>query len=117
MKNLKCTALLCAVLILTGCSARKKEFISIPETVQTELQSTDVYLVDCPDKMGFDIKASNVASYTGGGLIFGLIDAAVMSSRQSDAEEAIGCIHDELKNINVQNILHDKLILKQSMEL
>ncbi len=66
MKHLKNTALLCAVLILTGCAGRHKEFIALPETVQTQLESTDVYLVDCPDKMGFDIKNSNVASYTGG---------------------------------------------------
>ena len=110
MKHLKNTALLCAVLILTGCAGRQKEFIALPETVQTQLESTDVYLVDCPDKMGFDIKNSNVASYTGGGLIFGLIDAAIMSSRESDGKEAIECIQGELKNIEVQNILHDKLI-------
>jgi len=110
MKQLKNIALLCAVLILTGYASRQKEFIALPETVQAQLESTDVYLVDCPEQMGFDIKSSNVASYTGGGLIFGLIDAAIMSSRQSDAEEAIGCIQGELKNIKVQNILHDKLI-------
>ncbi len=110
MKHLKNTLSLCAVLILTGCAGRQKEFIALPETIQAQLESTDVYLVDCPEKMGFDIEDSNVASYTGGGLIFGLIDAAIMSSRQSDAEEAIGCIQSELKNIKVQSILHDKLI-------
>ncbi|HBN23053.1 MAG TPA: hypothetical protein DD412_07435 [Holosporales bacterium] len=54
-------------------------------------------------------KSSNASSYTDGKLIFGLIDAVVIHDSQSDAEEDIACIQDELKNINVQNILHDKL--------
>lgn len=110
MKQFKNSILLCTVLILTGCATKQKEFVAIPATVQTKIESTDVYLVDCPDKMGFDIEASNVSTYTGGGLIFGLIDAAIMSSRESNAEEAIGCVQGKLKDINVQKMLHEKLI-------
>lgn len=54
-------------------------------------------------------KPSNANSYTDGKLIFGLFDVVLINDSQSDAEETITCVQDELKNIDLQNILHDKL--------
>ena len=68
---------LCA-LLLSACAT--KETVSLPEKVQKEITSTEVYIEECDKKMKSDIKSSNITSQTGGGLLFALIDSAVMKS-------------------------------------
>jgi len=104
-----------ALLILTGCGAQK-QFIALPQETKKEIQSTDIYLLDCQDKMHFDVENSNVSGYTGGGLLFALIDGAIMEGRKNDAEKALVPLQEVLKNIDVQEYLNSALIpsLKES---
>ncbi len=90
---------LCA-LLLSACAT--KETVSLPEKVQKEITSTEVYIEECDKKMKADIKSSNITSQTGGGLLFALIDCTVMSHRESCAEDALVCVQKETASFDFQ---------------
>jgi len=98
---------LCA-LVLSGC-ASKKEIISLPTTVQTEISSTDVYIEECTKKIRADIDKSNISTYTGGGLAFALVDAAIESHREESAEDALVDMQKEVQTFNFQEKYRNRL--------
>jgi hypothetical protein len=91
---------LCGIL-LTACATRK-ETVSLPEKVQQEITSTAVYIEECDKSMKADIESSNISTYTGGVLLFGLVDGLVMANRQSCAEDALICVQKELTTYDFQ---------------
>jgi len=98
---------LCA-LVLSGCATRK-EIISLPTTVQTQISSTDVYIQECEKKVRADIEQSNISTYTGGGLAFALVDAAIMSHREECAEDALVDVQKEVQTFNFQEKYQNRL--------
>lgn len=98
---------LCA-LVLSGC-ASKKDIISLPPAVQKEISSTDVYLEECEKKIKADINQSNVSTYTGGGLVFALVDVAVNSYREDCTEDALVDMQKEVQTFNFQEKYRNRL--------
>lgn len=96
------------ILVLSGCATRK-ETVSLPETVQKEIKSTEVYIEECEKKVKADIESSNVRTYSGGGLLFALIDCAVMSHRENCAEDALVCLQKEITTFNFQEKFSKKI--------
>lgn len=95
-------------LALSGCATRK-ETVSLPERVQKEIKSTEVYIEECEKKVRADIESSNVRTYSGGGLLFALIDCAVMSHRENCAEDALVCLQKEITTFNFQEKFSKKI--------
>jgi hypothetical protein len=96
------------VLVLSGC-ATKKEIISLPTTVQTQISSTDVYIEECKKKVSADIEKSHITTYTGGGLAFALVDAAIESHREESAEDALVDVQKEVQTFNFQEKYQNRL--------
>lgn len=107
MKNIIALSL---IIILTGCAQKPKTFVPLTEPMKANISKTDLYVVDCPEKIGFDIERSNITAYTGGGLLFALVDAAIESNRTASGEKALECVHTAFKGIPVQNMLDNTVI-------
>lgn len=78
-------------IVLSGCASRK-EFVALPDSVQKEIGSTEVYAEECQKALIADIESSNISTYAGGGLLFALVDCAIMAHRE-------GCANDALREI------------------
>ncbi len=100
---------LCA-LVFSGCATRK-EIVSLPEKVQKEIGSTEVYLEECEKKMNADIESSNLGARSGH-LFFTLVDCAVMAHREGCADEALVDIQKEIQGFNFQEKFRDRLTQK-----
>lgn len=94
--------------LLSGC-ASQKAFVSLPEPVQKELQSTTVYIKECKKELEADVENSNLTTYTGGGLLVALVDSAIVAHRQDTANEAMMNLHKEIDTFNFQENFRDKL--------
>lgn len=92
----------------SGC-ATKKEIVSLPETVQKEISSTEVYIKECDKQIKADVEKSNISTYTGGGLVFALVDGAVMSYREDCADEALVNLQKEVAKFEFQEKFRDRL--------
>ena len=101
---------LCALVVI-GCATRR-EVVSLPEKLQKEIGSTDVYLEECEKKMKADIESSNLSTYSGGGLLIALVDCAVMAHRENCADEALVDIQKEIQGFNFQERFRDRLTQK-----
>ena len=97
------------IVILTGCAQKPKTFVPLSEPMKANISKTDLYVVDCPEKIGFDIEHSRISSYHPN-LLFALIDVAVDSSRTGSAEKALKCVDTAFKGIPVQNMLDNTVI-------
>ena len=80
----------------------------MPEKVQKELQSTTVYIEE-NKKIKADIKASNIATYTCGGLLPALVDCIIMDVRQNRADEAMVDLQKEIQSFNFRENVTDRL--------
>jgi hypothetical protein len=97
--------LLCA---LTACATEPANISLAPELSQRVNSSNGVILV-AQKEIVADVQKSQVAMYTGGGLIPALIDVAVESSRASSAEAAVRPIRDALVDYEVGAELYKAL--------
>jgi len=110
MNTFKKVCLFCSfTALLSGC-ATQRQFVSLPETVQKEITSTDAYVEDCKKEMQADVKSSNISTYVGGGLIPALIDCAVVDYRQDRANEAMVDIQKEIQSFDFNKNFTDKLM-------
>ncbi|MCE3230417.1 MAG: hypothetical protein K0R52_345 [Alphaproteobacteria bacterium] len=98
-------------IVLAGC-ATQKNIVSLPDKIQREIGSTDVYLEECAKKMKADIESSNLSTYSGGGLLVALVDCAVMTHRENCADEALVDIQKEIQGFNFQEKFQDRLTQK-----
>lgn len=98
--------LLCA-LVFSGCATRK-EIVSLPEKVQKEIASTEVYLEECEKKMKADIESSNLGTRTGH-IFFTLVDCAVTAHRESCSDDALVDIQKEVATFNFQEKFKNRL--------
>lgn len=81
-------------LILTGCGTTPNYFM--PAQATKNINSTDV-IVSIPQKELYaQVNSPNTVAAAGGGLLFALIDAAVVNARANTAESAISPIKDAL---------------------
>lgn len=110
MENFKRTIMisLCA-LVLSNCSARR-ELVSLPPSLQKEIGSTDIYVEESQKKLLADIESSNISTYSGGGLLFALVDCAIMSHREGCVEDAMIEIQKDFAAVNIQEKFKSKLI-------
>lgn len=98
---------MCA-LVFSGCATRK-EIVSLPEKVQKEIGSTDVYLEECEKKMKADIESSNLSTYSGGGMLVALVDCAIMAHRENCADDALVDVQKEVATFNFQEKFRNRL--------
>lgn len=98
-------------LLLGACSAPKPEIIALNPALKPHINSTDVHLKQGQEKLEADIEASNISHRTGGGLLFALVDAAIMSHRSSQAEDAIAELQTHFKEFNADQKVKNSLQL------
>ncbi|WP_010304282.1 hypothetical protein [Candidatus Odyssella thessalonicensis] len=108
MKTQTLFPILVSVFIMSGCSTTP-QFVALPDQVKHQISSTQPYLEEGQIKMIADIESSNIATYTGGGLLFGLMDCAVMAYRQDRAEGAMEDLQKEFASYGLQEKVMAKL--------
>jgi hypothetical protein len=100
-RGLSCCALLAAI-VLSGCAGPR--VVPMANEATSRIRSTELVIAISQQEITAEIKASNVAQATGGGLIFALVDVAVNKSRADDAEKTV---------VEVKNALIDYDFPKQ----
>ena len=85
--------LLCIFIISCG-GGGKKDFVYIPETVKQRISSSEFVLIKNQEELNAEVKESNMGA--AGGLLFSLIDVAVINSRANEAEKLLAPIRNEL---------------------
>lgn len=100
-----CGLLLC---IGAGCATEPEHIPLSPEQSQRISSSNGVILV-AQKELVADIDKSNVARYTGGGLIPALIDVAIENSRASSAEESLKPVRNALHDFEMGKALREAL--------
>lgn len=93
---------------LTACATEPAHISLTPELSQRVNSSNGVILTTQKEIVA-DVEKSQVAMYTGGGLIPALIDVAIESSRASSAEDTVRPIRDALIDYEVGTELHKAL--------
>lgn len=93
---------------LAACATEPAHISLIPEFSQRVTSSNGVILATQKEIVA-DVEKSQVAMYTGGGLIPALIDVAVENSRASSAEEAVRPIRDALIDYEIGSELYRAL--------
>ena len=93
---------------LTACATEPAHISLVPELSQ-RVNSTNGVILAAQKEIVADVEKSQVAMYTGGGLIPALIDVAVESSRASSAEDAVRPIRDALVDYEIGTELHKAL--------
>ena len=96
-------------LLLGACSAPKREIIALNPALKPHINSTDVHLKQSQEKLEADVESSNISKHTGGGLLFALIDVAVMSHRSSQAEDAIAELQNHFTEFNATEKVKNSL--------
>lgn len=101
--------------VLEGCSSTR-DIVSLPESVQREIGSTDVYIEECDKTMKADIESSNLSRYgvgnafiPGGDFLLVLADCAIVSHRGNSANDAIVNLQKELQEFNFQEKFNNRL--------
>ncbi len=102
------TVLSIVILLLTGC-AGKQMHNHIDSSARGHIETVDAYLAVPQDEIYANIESSNITMYTGGGLIFALIDASINKSRTNNAEEIIQPLRDKLMDFDYAQILADEI--------
>ncbi len=108
MKQHKSVLFLTSIMILLSACNSKKEFISLPDNIQGQIESTDAYVVECPKEMQADVESSNIAAYTGGGLLFALVDCAITAHRQDSAKNLMIDLQKQLMEFNLEERFKSK---------
>jgi hypothetical protein len=98
---------LCSTIMLTGCATQ--HIVELPQKVQKEISSTDVYLEACEKKIRADVENPNLTTYAGGGILFALIDDAVMAHREDCANDALCDVQKKIATFNFQEKFQDRL--------
>lgn len=109
MKGIQSSLILSLLLFLNACTTTK-EFVSLPESLRQNIKSSEVYVTKCQDGLDGEIEQSNVATYAGGGLLFALVDSVVEDYRTKRSRGLIKPIQDEIKEVHVEKMLHEKLV-------
>ncbi len=86
--------LLLALCFLSGCATPSR--IAPPTARAPESAPPEAIIAWSQDEIAATINSSNIATATGGGLIFALIDAGINSARAKKAESAIVPLRDAL---------------------
>jgi hypothetical protein len=97
------------LLCLLPACASEPAFIPLRPDVSQQLNSSNGVIAMSQKEIVADVEKSNVATYTGGGLIPALIDVAVESSRASSAEDNLKSIRNALVDYEVGTELHNAL--------
>ncbi len=97
------------ILSCIGCASTRKDFIALPEQAKMQIASSDFALIKDKAKLHADINNSNISAYSGGGLIFGLIDASIDEGRIKDSEKLLAPIKTQLASSNSYVLLKKKL--------
>ncbi len=107
-KNVKCftAVLLLAVALPVSVMAAKVAAPVVSQTVAVE-GGRSLHVVVAQSEIKSDINPSNIAVATGGGLLGGLIGAAVDSARAKKAEELIGPIRTATADFDGDELAHE----------
>ena len=101
------SAVLMAGLFLSACSG-SKHHITAPKSFHTRHKNTAVIIAACDQKLDPIIQESGMSDFTGLALL-SLVDMAIDAKRKSDANAELKPIHDELANLDVQQLLKDAI--------
>ena len=112
MKNrsfiIMATTLLFTALTLNSCSTTPTK-IEMTETAKQNLKTVDAYIFVKQDEIHADIDPSDVAVYTGGGLIPALIGSAIDNSRVKKSEELVQPIRNKLIDYDYAQLIKDEI--------
>ncbi|TLY35247.1 MAG: hypothetical protein E6K61_13715 [Nitrospirae bacterium] len=92
-----------------GCVTTEPAYIPLAKEVSQQIKSSNAVIVSTQDEIKADVEKSNVATYTGGGLIPALIDVAIEGSRSKSAEQDIKPIRDALVGFDMGRELQTSL--------
>jgi hypothetical protein len=93
---------------LTGCGQTLKYTPLTNESL--EIPNVVVYGQVTQDKVVAQIQKSSISTYTGGGLLFGLIDAAVTEKRTGEMETLIKPLREATDDFNFRKSLEKALM-------
>ena len=94
-------------LLMSGCATKPFNYMQ-PE-VRGKIESVDTILVIAQHEIIPKIETSNIATNTGGGLIFALMDVAIEQNRLTQAEKNIQPIRDGLIDYDFDGRLKNKV--------
>ena len=97
------------LLAAPGCVTTEPAYIPLAKEVSQQIKSSNAVIVSTQDEIKADVEKSNVATYTGGGLIPALIDVAIEGSRSKSAEQDIKPIWDALVGFDMGRELQTSL--------
>ena len=104
----KTVAIALCSMILAGCSA-KKDFVNLPDNVRSQITNTQGLLIEPSKTIAAEIETSQISSYTGGGLLFALVDCAIMDHRQDRANDVMKELQKDFESYNLRDKLKDKI--------
>lgn len=98
------TACSFVILLLAGC-AGPKNFVQLPDSIQKQIHSCDVVLLNPQKTVDADIKRS----YMGHGLLDLMVASMVEGVRSSKAQKLLQPIQNEMKEFHPDVLFQDKL--------
>lgn len=109
MRSMVLVSLALAVGTVMGCVTKEPAFIPLLSERSQQITSSNVVILATQKELVADIDKSNVAKYSGGGLIPALIDVAVESSRAGSAEENLKPIRNVIVDFEIGRELRQEL--------
>jgi hypothetical protein len=100
--------ILFAILALIGCETAPSK-VQLSKAAVQNIQTIDAYIFVKQDEIHAEIDPSNVATYTGGGLIPALIGAAVDNSRAKKAEELVKPIRNKMVDYDYAELIKSEI--------
>jgi len=101
---------LCGLLLCMGVGcATEPAYIPLTPEQSQQVGSSNSVILATQKELNADIDKSNVSTYTGGGLIFALVDVAVENSRANSAEALLKPIRDTLNDFEMGKELRQAL--------
>lgn len=104
----KLGAIIFTIMSMTGCETAPSK-VELSKAAIQNIQTIDAYIFVEQDEIHADINKSNVATYTGGGLIPALIGAAVDNSRAKNAEELVKPIRDKMVDYDYAELIKKEI--------
>lgn len=105
---MKKVIILISIIILSGC-ANKSNVVELHPMIQKEIRSCEAVVPSVQENIIAEIEESRIHAYTGGGLLFGLVDGLIMNYRSNRAENHLKPVNEIFKDFPLKAIMEQKL--------